>query len=62
MKNLTWGVKGRGETRVPRFKRIWKNPIQYGDPNPHRKFQHSNSIRRCLKIKGNEMQGERRRK
>ena len=40
------GVAGR-----PNFKKL-KSLIQNGGPNTHRKFQHSNSIRKGLKIKG----------
>ena len=36
-----WGVEGGG----PPF-------IRNGGPNPHRKFRHSTSFRKCLKIGG----------
>ena len=32
-----------------------KSNIQKGGPNPHRKFQHSSSIRECLKIGETQM-------
>ena len=53
MKNLTdgglrspQGVQGNPISKIP------KSLIQNGSPNPHPKFQHSSSIRKCLKIGG----------
>jgi len=34
----------------PDLKKIRKSPIQNDGPNPHQQFQHSSSIRQCLKI------------
>ena len=43
-------VKGTGGSEeCPDFKNS-KSLIRNGGLNPHRKFQHSNSIRKCLKI------------
>ena len=55
MNNLTfgweklfqWAPRGQGNP----LSKIQKSLIQNGGPNPHRKFQHSNLIRRCLKIR-----------
>ena len=42
-----------GREGCPDLKKIEKkNLIQNDDPNPHRKFQHSSSIRKGLKIRG----------
>ena len=35
--------------------KIRKRPIQNGGPIAHRTFQHSSSIRKCLKIGGTEI-------
>ena len=35
--------------------KILKSPIQNSGPNPHRNFQHSISIRMCLKIRGTNL-------
>ena len=41
----------------PDFKNS-RSLIQNGGPNPHRKFQHSSSIRKCSEIGGIEMREE----
>ena len=47
-----WGwvkalLRGGTETIFQKF-----DEVQNGSPNPHRKFQYSSSIRKCLKIGG----------
>ena len=55
-----WGVKApRGGQEDP-ISKIQKSPIQNSSPNPHSKFQHYSSIRKCLKIGRTEMGGERK--
>ena len=44
------GVKVVGGVRVAPILKFRKSLIQNDITNPHRKFQHSISIRKCLKI------------
>ena len=57
MKNLTFfekkrrgGGKGARGKGVPRFQRYGKSHIQNGGSIADRKFQHFDSIRKCLQI------------
>jgi len=58
MKNLTFGEAKffRGAL----ISKIRKSLIQIDGPKPHRKFQHSSSIRKCLKIGRTEMREKRK--
>ena len=49
-----WGVKGAGGLKGALNSKIERSLIQNGDPNPHRKFQHSSSIKKYVKIRGIE--------
>ena len=52
-----WGVKVVGGVRV--VLRVLEKPhtegFRCGIPNPHRKFHHSISIRKCMKIGGTDL-------
>ena len=60
MKNLTFygGKNYEGRGQVDSIKKNRKSLIQKDGLTPHRKFQHSSSIRQCLKNGGTEMLGE----
>ena len=50
-----WGFKGpRGFQGAP-ISKNQKSLIQNGGPNTHPKFQHSSSIRKCLKMGGTDL-------
>ena len=48
---LSGGPEGGRGTRL---KKILRSLVQISGPNPHRKFPHSSSIRKCLKIGGTD--------
>ena len=58
MKNLNFEelrVKIRGEGRGTPISKFGKAPIENGGSIAHRKFQHSSSIIKCLKIGGTNL-------